>query len=58
MKHLSAVLLFAMLGLAAKTHAQPQPITSGNDTDYQPSVIRSSDDGARIVVFEQLNASL
>lgn len=58
MKPLDAVLFAAALGLASRTHAQPQPITSGNDTDYQPSVIRSSDDGARIVVFERLNAAL
>jgi len=34
-----------------------EPITSGNEIDYMPSVIRSSDDGARIVVFERLNPS-
>jgi hypothetical protein len=37
--------------------AQPQPVTDGTHTDYQPSVIRSTDDGARIVVFERLNAA-
>ncbi|MCW5579025.1 MAG: exo-alpha-sialidase [Dokdonella sp.] len=34
-------------------------VTSGPQIDYQPAVIRSSDDGARIVVFERLdNATL
>ena len=33
-------------------------VTSGPQTDYQASVIRSSDDGARIVVFERLDGSL
>ena len=27
-----------------------EPVTSGDEIDYMPSVIRSSDDGARIVV--------
>ena len=35
-----------------------EPVTSGPQTDYQASVIRSSDDGARIVVFERLDGSL
>lgn len=43
----------AMIGLFA--HAATEPVTSGGLFDYQPSVIRSSDDGARIVVFERLN---
>jgi hypothetical protein len=33
-------------------------VTSGDELDYQSSVIRSSDDGARIVVFERLDSSL
>jgi hypothetical protein len=32
-------------------------VTGGIATDYQPSVIRSRDDGARIVVFERLDAA-
>jgi hypothetical protein len=32
-------------------------ITSGSALDYQPAVLRSSDDGARIVVFERLDAA-
>lgn len=32
-------------------------VTSGPEIDYQATVIRSSDDGARIVVFERLDPS-
>src|SRR5690606_32610737 len=35
--------------------AAPEPVTDGPVLDYQPSVIRSTDDGARIVVFERLD---
>ncbi|HEU4662477.1 MAG TPA: sialidase family protein [Dokdonella sp.] len=34
-----------------------EPVTGGDEIDYMPSVIRSSDDDARIVVFERLDAS-
>jgi hypothetical protein len=34
-----------------------EDVTSGPQTDYQASVIRSSDDDARIVVFERLDGS-
>lgn len=43
--------------LAAHTAAAVENVTSGPETDYQASVIRSSDDGARIVVFERLDVS-
>ncbi|MGN6518019.1 MAG: hypothetical protein ACTHK2_01180 [Dokdonella sp.] len=49
-----AVLSGAFL-CAAATHAA-ESVTSGDEIDYMPSVIRSSDDGARIVVFERLSA--
>lgn len=50
---LSGAFLFATI---ATTNAAEQ-VTSGDEIDYMPSVIRSSDDGARIVVFERLNPS-
>jgi hypothetical protein len=50
---LSGAVLFATV---ATTNAA-EPVTSGDEIDYMPSVIRSSDDGARIVVFERLDAS-
>lgn len=42
----------------AASAAAVENVTSGPQTDYQASVIRSSDDGARIVVFERLDGSL
>lgn len=39
----------------APVHAQTQPVTDGLGVDYQPAVLRSTDDGARIVVFERLD---
>ena len=45
---------FVLSALAA-TAGAAEPVTSGNGIDYMPSVIRSSDDGARIVVFERLD---
>ena len=50
-------LFSSALLIASTAAAQGVPITSGPFNDYQPSVIRSSDDGARIVVFERLDAS-
>jgi len=50
---LSSAVLFTTI---ASTNAA-EPVTSGDEIDYMPSVIRSSDDGTRIVVFERLNAS-
>lgn len=41
---------------ASTVMADPVPIASGG-LDYQPAVLRSTDDGARIVVFERLDAS-
>lgn len=35
--------------------ATVQPVTDGAPLDYQAAVIRSNDDGARIVVFERLD---
>lgn len=43
-----------MLAAAAAGAAAVENVTSGPETDYQASVIRSDDDGARIVVFERL----
>ncbi len=47
------VLAFALLTPHAR--AQVQRVTDGAALDYQAAVIRSSDDGARIVVFERLD---
>lgn len=51
-----AVVLSGAFLCAASAHAA-ESVTSGDEIDYMPSVIRSSDDGARIVVFERLSAS-
>ena len=48
--------VLAMLCAGAAANAA-EPVTSGDEIDYMPSVIRSSDDGARIVVFERLDPS-
>jgi hypothetical protein len=56
MKHTNCILgviVLAFIGVAKAA----EPVTGGDEIDYMPSVIRSSDDGARIVVFERLNAS-
>lgn len=50
---LLCAIVLAFIGAANAVES----VTSGNEIDYMPSVIRSSDDGARIVVFERLNAS-
>ncbi len=50
---LFAVALVAVASIAVAV----EPVTSGPAMDYQPAVIRSSDDGARIVVFERLDPS-
>lgn len=42
---------------AAAGASAAENVTSGPETDYQASVIRSVDDGARVVVFERLDAS-
>lgn len=50
-----ARLLAAAFAMPAATcAAAAENVTSGPQTDYQASVIRSSDDGARIVVFERI----
>lgn len=49
-----AAALAASLSCAALARAE-QHVTSGPEMDYQPSVIESTDDGARIVVFERLD---
>lgn len=50
------ILILAAL-IAATPAAAVESLTSGPAIDYQPAVIRSSDDGARIVVFERLDPS-
>lgn len=51
-------LIVALAALAHTTaHAAVESVTTGPGLDYQASVIRSSDDDARIVVFERLDAS-
>lgn len=54
-KPFRAAVLFATLLAGDVALATTEPVTSGGLFDYQPSVIRSTDDGARIVVFERLN---
>src|SRR5215510_11893346 len=49
--------VIAALFVCVSVAQAEQPVTSGPELDYQPSIIRSSDDGARIVVFERLNPS-
>ena len=56
MKHTTCILGPIVLAFIGAVNAA-EPVTSGDEIDYMPSVIRSSDDGARIVVFERLNAS-
>lgn len=43
--------------LSAGAAGAEQHVTSGAALDYQPAILRSSDDGARIVVFERLDPS-
>ena len=56
MKHTTRTLGAIVLAFIGAVSAA-EPVTGGDEIDYMPSVIRSSDDGARIVVFERLNAS-
>jgi len=51
---LRAAALAAFLGCASLANAQ-QHVTTGPELDYQPAVIQSTDDDARIVVFERLD---
>jgi len=52
---LAAVAVLTATVLAPRAGAQELPVTDGAPLDYQAAVIRSSDDGARIVVFERLD---
>jgi hypothetical protein len=52
-----AVVTCAWLAASDPALAAQEPVTEGPVIDYQPSVIRSTDDGARIVVFERLDPS-
>jgi len=49
-----ALLIFIVLAESARA---VENVTSGPEFDYQTTIVRSSDDGARIAVFERLNAS-
>ncbi|HEV7491820.1 MAG TPA: hypothetical protein VGO25_13530 [Rhodanobacteraceae bacterium] len=50
------IVAIAILSPCAVARAE-QHVTRGPDLDYQPSIVRSSDDGARIVVFERPDPS-
>jgi len=52
---LAGALVAGLAVLAPSARADVEPVTDGVPLDYQPSVIRSTDDGARIVVFERLD---
>ena len=56
MRERSFAVIAAFFACVSIARAQ-QHVTSGPEIDYQPSIIRSSDDGARIVVFERLDTS-
>ena len=49
-----ALLLLSVSGMRVQA---VENVTSGPELDYQAAVLRSSDDGTRIVVFERLNPS-
>jgi hypothetical protein len=53
-ERLRAAALVAFLSCATLARAE-QHVTTGPEMDYQPSVIQSTDDDARIVVFERLD---
>jgi hypothetical protein len=53
-ERLRAAALVAFLSCATFARAE-QHVTTGPELDYQPSVIQSTDDDARIVVFERLD---
>ena len=46
-----------MLVMSGASVDAVENVTSGAELDYQAAVLRSRDDGARIVVFERLNSS-
>ena len=52
----SAIAVLLMACLLAPAGAA-ENVTSGPEIDYQPAILKSSDDGARIVVFERLDPS-
>jgi len=49
--------VFTFFSIFAASAVAQQQVTSGPELDYQAAILRSSDDGARIVVFERLNPS-
>jgi hypothetical protein len=51
-----AAVFAASFVIVSCLHAE-QHVTSGPQLDYQPAILRSSDDGARILVFERLDPS-
>lgn len=52
-----SVIACMLVALLPPAQAAVEPVTSGPQIDYQAAVIRSGDDGARIVVFERLDPS-
>jgi hypothetical protein len=54
---LHALLAAIAMTAYATAHAEILPVTTGPQLDYQASVMRSSVDGVRIVVFERLDGS-
>ena len=48
---------WAVLLMCAATARAEQHVTSGPELDYQPAILKSTDDGARILVFERLDPS-
>lgn len=53
--HLVGMLLALLM--SPSLPAATEPVTTGGLFDYQPSVIRSTDDDARIVIFERLSTA-
>jgi hypothetical protein len=51
-----AAVFAASFAAASCPHAE-QHVTSGPELDYQPAILRSNDDGARMLVFERLDPS-
>lgn len=54
----ACLLLLAAISCYATGASAVENVTSGPQMDYHAAVIRSTDDGARIVVFERLDGSL
>ncbi|TAH46159.1 MAG: exo-alpha-sialidase [Gammaproteobacteria bacterium] len=52
-----ACVTFLVGVISSDATAAVQQVTSGSDLDYQAAILRASSDGARIVVFERLDAS-